>query len=131
MNKHLEMVNGRKLILMDSISYITAEDAGQIIVSGSHGGLAAVEYSKKFPPYLVIFNDAGIGKDEAGIAGLAELDAASIAAATVHHTSARIGEANETWENGIISHVNSLAQMLGVSRSKHLRICIRTLANRD
>ena len=44
----------------------------------------------------MILNDAGVGRDEAGIAALAYLDALGIAAATVSHESCRIGDTAAT-----------------------------------
>jgi hypothetical protein len=62
-----------------------------------------------------LYNDAGVGKDEAGISRLPALDARGIAAATVSATSARIGDARSTYEDGIISHVNRRATRLGLN----------------
>ena len=59
------------------------------------------------------FNDAGIGKDGAGIAALELLQAQGLAAALVGHHSARIGEARSTLHDGVISHCNALAAALG------------------
>lgn len=62
----------------------------------------------------VVFNDAGIGKDNAGIAGLTMLDVQRIPAMAVAHTSARIGDAADTWEHGVISACNVSAAARGV-----------------
>ena len=61
-----------------------------------------------------LYNDAGIGKDEAGVSRLPALDARGIAAATVSAASARIGDARSTYEDGIISRVNASAAALGL-----------------
>jgi hypothetical protein len=105
---------GRQIALMDSISYIAAEDAGRVIVSGSHGGTAAARYALEQPLTGVIFNDAGVGKDRAGIIALDMLADAGVPACAVAHTSARIGEADDTWEHGVVSYVNHKAADLGV-----------------
>ena len=86
---------------------------GRLLSSGSHGGLAAAQYALAHPPRLAVFNDAGVGKDQAGILALAQLEAAGIGAIAVAHTSARIGEAAETWEHGVVSYLNQLAQSWG------------------
>jgi hypothetical protein len=70
---------------------------------------------------LYVFNDAGIGKDEAGIAALAMLDAVGQAAVAVAHTSARIGEAADTWKDGVISRVNAAARAAGYRSGQSLR----------
>jgi hypothetical protein len=61
-----------------------------------------------------VFNDAGVGKDDAGLAALAFLQSHGLAACTVSHASARIGEAQSTLDEGVISHANALATALGV-----------------
>ena len=101
-------------ILLDSIATIGPEHRGAVIVTGSHGGGSAAAFALAARPFAVIFNDAGVGKDRAGIAGLALLEAAGIAAATVAHTSARIGEAADSLENGVISHTNATALRHGL-----------------
>jgi hypothetical protein len=65
-------------------------------------------------PLLSVFNDAGVGKDAAGLAALPFLQAQGLAACTVSHDSARIGEAASTLADGVISHANPLALALGV-----------------
>ena len=64
-----------KTFLIDSISAITAEMAGQIVVSGSHGGISSARYALAARPWLSVFNDAGVGKDAAGMAALPFLQA--------------------------------------------------------
>jgi hypothetical protein len=63
---------------------------------------------------ISVFNDAGVGKDEAGIAGLAFLQAEGLAACAVSHASACIGRAQSTWDEGFVSHANALAVSLGI-----------------
>jgi len=43
----------------------------------------------------VILNDAGVGRDRAGIGGLALLDTIGMSAATLSHRSARIGDGDD------------------------------------
>jgi hypothetical protein len=64
-------------------------------------------------PHAVVFNDAGVGLDDAGIRALHLLQDACIAACAVGHRSARIGDARSTLESGLISHLNAAAQALG------------------
>ena len=62
-----------RVIAADTITS-SADAEGQVVVSGSHGG--------RYPGYLaaragvraVIFNDAGVGKEGAGIGSLADLE---------------------------------------------------------
>ncbi len=103
------------LLLVDSITEIGPADAGRIVVCGSHGGTSSAGYALAVPLALVVFNDAGVGKDQAGIAALALLQQAGRAAATVAHTSARIGDASDTLAHGVVSHANAAAQALGIA----------------
>ncbi len=103
-----------KRFLIDSISTVTREMRGQIVITGSHGGSSAARLALAHPPGLVVFNDAGVGRDEAGIRGLEILQLVGVAACTVSHSSARIGEASSTLQHGTISHANSLAMTRGI-----------------
>ncbi len=101
------------IVLRDSVTKMAAEDAGSVLVTGSHGGLYAANLAARARVRAAVFNDAGLGKERAGIAGLAYLEALGVAAATVGHESARIGDAEDAWARGTISHVNGLAAALG------------------
>ena len=102
------------LRVVDSITELGQQDADCVAVSGSHGGISSARYALAARPVLSVFNDAGVGKNEAGLAALAFLQSHALAACTVAHTSARIGEASSTLNDGVVSHVNDLAQALGV-----------------
>lgn len=100
--------------IVDSITQLSAPDQGCLAVSGSHGGLSSARYALAARPLLSIFNDAGVGKDQAGLAALGFLQLEGLAACTVSHASARIGEAQSTMNEGIVNHLNDLAHGLGV-----------------
>lgn len=118
---------GGRVIVMDSISQATPKDAGAIVVSGSHGGASSGEIALGVPFRVVIFNDAGIGKEDAGIFALEMLQARGIAAGTVAHTSARIGDARDAWENGVLSRCNAAARTLGLAPGAGLRAALSAL----
>ena len=101
---------------LDSASLVLAEHRDAIVVTGSHGGLLGgkPETALKYGVLGALYNDAGIGKDEAGVSRLPALDARGIAAATVSAASARIGDARSTYEDGIVSRVNARAAALGL-----------------
>jgi hypothetical protein len=124
-------IGGFAVVLMDSISLIGAEDAGTIIVCGSHGGRISGSYAQKHPPALVVFNDAGIGRREAGIASLQDLDEAGIPAAAISCDSARIGDALDGWESGVVSRANQLAVAAGLGPGQPLREAVRRFAERS
>ena len=127
-NETVARLGGRRVLLMDSISLIGPDDAGTVIVCGSHGGAISGAFAAKHPPALVFFNDAGIGKNGAGIASIWNLEAARIAAATVSHDSARIGDALDAWENGVVSHCNAWAARAGVEAGQPVRHAVEAFA---
>lgn len=120
---------GGSVLLMDSITRVAAQDAGAIVVSASHGGVSSGEFALEVPLKAVFFNDAGVGKDGAGIAALAMLQARNVAAGTVAHTSARIGDAQDAWDCGVVSHVNEAALLLGIEPGQALRVALGRLAD--
>jgi hypothetical protein len=129
-NEVVATLNGRRIVAMDSISLIAPQDEGAIIVCGSHGGAISGAFAAKHPPTLVIFNDAGGGKNGAGVGSLADLERAGIAAAVVSHNSARIGDALDAWENGVISRVNAPAAERGLMPGRPLREAVERFTPR-
>lgn len=102
------------LRLVDSVAELTPADAGCVAVTASHGGVSAGRYALAVQPALTVFNDAGVGLRQAGIAALPLMQAAGLAACTVAHTSACIGEAHSTWDTGIVSFANEAALAWGI-----------------
>jgi len=101
------------ILTADSITRVVAEAADAVVVNGSHGGVYAAYLAAKLRVAATIFNDAGVGRDRAGIAGLDYLATFGIPAAAVGHDSARIGDGADMMVRGRITHVNAPAQMLG------------------
>lgn len=112
------------VLLIDSITQLVPADAGAVVVSGSHGGLSAARYALGVSLQLVVFNDAGVGKDGAGVAALALLQREGRAAVAVAHTSARIGDAQDHWQCGVVSCVNDAAARLGLAPGQSLRAAV-------
>jgi hypothetical protein len=108
--------HGLRIVCVDSVSLVTADDAGQIVLSGSHGGIVSGQrgLAIRVAAAAAFYNDAGVGKDEAGVSRLPVLDERYIAAATVGSASARIGDGRSTYESGILSRVNATAAELGI-----------------
>jgi len=119
------------VLLVDSVTQLVTEDAGAVAVTGSHGGRSVVRYALAQPMMLVVFNDAGVGKDGAGIAALALMQRRGRAAATVSHTSARIGDACDAWRHGVLSHVNPAAAALGLAPGLSLGAALRAALKRQ
>lgn len=114
---------------LDSASAVDPEHQGTIVVTGSHGGLLGgrPETALKYDALAALYNDAGIGIDEAGTTRLPALDARGIAAATVAAASARIGDARSTYEDGILSRVNARAAALGLTPGMSAREFVAVL----
>ena len=101
------------IVVADSITRIAeAEARGAVVVNASHGGIYAAYLAAKLGAAAAIFNDAGIGRDQAGIGGLDYLQELGIPAATVGHDTARIGDGADMMARGVITHANTLAQAL-------------------
>ena len=124
-------MNRRHLLLVDSITEAPAGSKGAVIICGSHGGVSSGRYALLAGGDAVVFNDAGVGKDNAGIAALAMLQDAGIAAATVAHTSACIGNARSTLEGGQISQLNGLASAMGGHIGMTCRAWMNQLLRRE
>ena len=84
-------------------------------VSGSHGGLVEGDpaMALRVDAAAALFNDAGIGIEEAGIGRLPALDARGMPAAVVAASSARIGDGRSTYRDGVISRINTEGEKKG------------------
>jgi uncharacterized protein YunC (DUF1805 family) len=105
----------KSILAAESVTQLGPETRGAVLVAGSHGGVIAAYLAAKGGARAVILNDAGVGMDRAGIAGLAYLEAIGMAAAAVAHTSACIGDGADALARGEISYANSLAAACGVA----------------
>jgi hypothetical protein len=119
--EHLEIV------LCDCISSLQQQDAGRIVITGAHGGMSTALHALGVPAGLYVFNDAGIGKDAAGVAALRLLNDAGTPAITVAHASARIGEAEDALANGVISQCNRAAHALGLRAGQTMQDALALL----
>jgi hypothetical protein len=109
------------IVIADSITRVGPEAAGAVVVNASHGGVYAAYLAAKLRAVAAIFNDAGVGRDRAGIGGLDYLEQFAIAAATVGHDTARIGDGADMMARGVITHANRPAASLGVSPGQSCR----------
>lgn len=116
-----------KTVLMDSISYVTPGNRGDIIVSGSHGGTSSAGYAVDVRVAAAFFNDAGIGKNAAGIKGFEVLDQHNIIACAVSHESAEIANAADTYRSGIITRINNAAEQAGIAPGTSVRDAVELL----
>ncbi len=105
---------GRRIVAMDSNSMVTEENQMDIIMTGSHGGRVGSLPAVNYHVAAAFYNDAGLGKDNAGISRLTWLEENHIYGAAVDANTARIGIGMETYESGIVSHANALAESIGI-----------------
>jgi uncharacterized protein YunC (DUF1805 family) len=110
----MELPSG--IVLLDSLGDLQLNNTSPILVCGSHcGGNRNLARQVKICHVKAVFlNNAGIGKNQAGIRGLAHYQAEHILACAVDHKNAEIGIARDTWESGIISHTNTKAEESGI-----------------
>ena len=115
---------------LDSLGMVEPEDAGRILVIGSHGALLGGRPESALPvdAAAAVFNDAGVGADHIGITHLPVLAARGIPAATVDCMSARIGDGRSMWESGLISHMNAVASQKGVMRGMSVQAFVGLFA---
>ena len=112
-----------KIVTVASCSNLRDEHRGHVAVSGSYGGRYNAYNAAKWPARAVIMNDAGIGKDDAGIVGLPFLDQIGMAAATADAMTCHIGDGEHMLAHGVISHVNKTAAALGCKIGQSVRDC--------
>jgi len=118
-------IDGVSITVTDSITFLTESNAGDIVVCGSHGGVSAGYYAQKHNLKAVFFNDAGIGKNNAGIKSLESLSDAGILACTVDCMSAEIFNGQDILDNGIITVCNQLAKSRNIKEKMTVKEAIK------
>jgi len=113
--------------VLDSITHLRPEHAHSVTIAGSHGGLYPAYLAARGQVRGVIFSDAGVGLEGAGIGGLAFLHAAGVAAAVVDYRTARIGDGADMQARGIVSHVNDAAARLGCRAGEPAKLCAQKM----
>jgi hypothetical protein len=101
------------LLVLDSATQLDASSRGKVVVCGSHGGLYAAWLAANARVRGAVLNDAGIGKNSAGIAGVMWLGGLGIGACAIDHRSARIADGADMLESGKVSMVNDVAASYG------------------
>ena len=120
-----------KILTAPTVTKLGEEHRGNVLIGGSHGGVYAGYLAAKASVRAVILNDAGGGLDDAGFGSLSYLDHIGLAAATVRHTSARIGDADDMARRGEISHVNATAFALGCRVGQTTMACADLMQKAD
>jgi uncharacterized protein YunC (DUF1805 family) len=120
-------IDGVTITVTDSITFLNESNTGDIVVCGSHGGLSAGHYAQKHRVKAVFFNDAGIGKNNAGIKSLESLSDAGILACTVDCMSAEIFNGQDVLDNGIITVCNPLAKTRNIKEKMTVKEAIKLI----
>jgi hypothetical protein len=121
-------VTGGVPAILDSATELGGEHRSAVVVVGSHGGRYPARLAARAGVRAIVFNDAGVGLDRAGISGLDDLEALGVPAAAVSHVTARIGDGDDTLRHGTISYVNAPARALGCEPGMPCREAVRALA---
>jgi len=100
---------------------------GHVLVSGSYGGEYNAFHAGRRGVRGVILNDAGVGKDHAGIRGLTYLDRVGLAAATADTLSCHIGDGAHMLQHGMVSYVNRHAARFGCTPGQSVSACAERL----
>jgi hypothetical protein len=102
------------LVIDDSVTHPRADARGAVAGCASHG-VDAAHLAAEAGVGTVILQDAGIGKDATGVAGLADLDRLGVPAMAVAAALARIGIRHDLPARGVIGRVNWIAATLGIA----------------
>lgn len=102
------------VVAVPSVTKLPPSAEGAVVVGGSHGAVYAAYLSARAGARAAIHNDAGIGRDDAGVSGLAWAQSIGMAMAAALSGSARIGDGADMLRRGIVSRANALAAACGV-----------------
>ena len=119
--KVVGQVAGKDIVVMDSVSFVRPRDHGQVVIAGSNGGHASAVVVLGAQLAFIALNDAGFGRDNAGVCGLSEVDERNIPGVGISHDSAEISNGLDMWDAGIVSFVNETARAVGVTVGMTLR----------
>jgi hypothetical protein len=111
------------VVTVSSSATAPATSRNNVLISGSYGGIYNAYHAAKWDLRGVVLNDAGVGKDDAGIDGLPYLDRIGLAAATADAQTCHIADGDDMLANGIVSHVNKSAVALGCKVGQTVREC--------
>jgi len=107
--------NGRSIVCTDSIAYALPEDRERnVLCTAGHTGRSVIGYFRDYRPWAFICSDGGIGKNDSGLSALEAVEPDGIAGAAVSALTARMGDGQSTYFDGVIRAANSHARAKGV-----------------
>ncbi|WP_439517335.1 hypothetical protein [Hydrogenophaga sp.] len=107
--------SGRSIVCTDSIAYALPEDKNRnVLCTAGHTGRSVVGYFRDFRPWAFICSDGGVGKNNSGLSALEAVEPDGIPGASVSALTARMGDGQSTYFDGVISACNQPARDKGV-----------------
>lgn len=120
----------RSIICTDSIAFALPEDFERnVLCTAGHTGRSVVDYFRKHRPWGFICSDGGIGKNCSGITALEAVEIDGMAGASVSALTARMGDGQSTYFDGVISACNRVAEAKGVKVGQSAREAAELLLN--
>ena len=111
----IEHARSGRIVVLDTITRCEGHaGADDVVVVGSFAGAMSLGFALELGVRAIIAHDAGVGRDRAGVSGLPLADRLGVPAAAVAAKSARIGDGESVYTEGVIAHVNGVAGALGV-----------------
>ncbi len=114
-------------LVVDSATRLGPDALDAVVVCGSHGGLYPAWLAAQAGVRAIVLNDAGVGRHQAGLAGVRWLGALGIAACAIDYRSARIGDGADTLASGIVTMTNEIAAQHGCLPGHTCRQVVRCL----
>lgn len=120
--------SGRSVVCTDSIAFALPEDRERnVLCTAGHTGRSVVTYFRGFLPWGFICSDGGVGKNDSGVSALDAIEPDGIVGASVDAMTARMGDGQSTYFDGIISACNSHAAAKGVRIGQTAREAARLM----
>ena len=104
-----------RVVILDTITRCAGHaGARDVVVVGSFAGAMSLGFALEIGVRGLVAHDAGVGRDAAGVSGLPLADRLGVPAVAVAADSARIGDGESVYHDGVVSHVNRHAAAFGV-----------------
>ena len=112
---HTDEATGRSIVCTDSIAFALPEDKERnVLCTAGHTGRSVIGYFRDFRPWAFICSDGGIGKNNSGLSALEAVEPDGIVGCSVSALTARMGDGQSTYFDGVVSATNSHARAKGV-----------------
>jgi hypothetical protein len=119
---HTDEATGRSIVCTDSIAFALPEDKNRnVLCTAGHTGRSVIGYFRDFRPWAFICSDGGIGKNDSGVSALEAIEPDGIVGCSVSALTARMGDGQSTYFDGVISAANRHARAKGVKIGQSAR----------